>query len=81
MHSLHLNSAQVPRSNLIRQPQTLQGYLAHKKLRPPLGLPQGPRHSPTVGSYGGAISYERSTPVPPQDPLRQQESLFVTRPP
>jgi len=28
----------------------LQGYLAHKKLPTPQGLPQGPRHSPTVGS-------------------------------
>ena len=26
----------------------LQGYLAHKKQPPPLGSPQGPRHSPTV---------------------------------
>ena len=25
----------------------VQWYLAHKKLRPPLGSPQGPRHSPT----------------------------------
>ena len=25
--------------------------------------PQGPRHSPTVGSQGGAVSYERGTPV------------------
>ena len=31
---------------------------------PPLGPPQGPRHSPTVGSYGVAGSYKRGTPVP-----------------
>ena len=30
---------------------------------PPLGLPQGPRHSPSVGSSGGVVSYERGTPV------------------
>ena len=41
----------------------LQGYLAHKKPPPPLGPPQGPRHSPTVGSYGEAVSYGRGTPV------------------
>ena len=28
----------------------LQGYLAHNKLRPPPGSPQGTRHSPSVGS-------------------------------
>jgi len=28
----------------------VQGYLAHKKHRPFLGPPYGPRHSPTVGS-------------------------------
>ena len=28
----------------------LQGHLAHKKHPPSLGPPQGPRHSPTVGS-------------------------------
>ena len=28
----------------------LQGYLAHKKQPPPLGSPQGPGLSPTVGS-------------------------------
>ena len=33
--------------------------------RPPLRLPSGPRHSPAVGSLGGAVSYERDTSVPP----------------
>ena len=28
-----------------------------KKQQSPLGPPQGPRRSPTVGSYGGAVSY------------------------
>ena len=28
----------------------VQGYLAHKKLRPPLGSPLGPRYRPAVGS-------------------------------
>ena len=41
----------------------LQGYLAHKKTPTPLGHPYGPRHSPTVGSKGGAVSYERGTPA------------------
>ena len=29
----------------------------------PLGPPEDPRHSPTIGSYEGAVSYERGTPV------------------
>jgi len=41
----------------------IDGRLAHKKQPPPPGSPSGPRHSPTVGSYGGAVSYERGTPV------------------
>jgi len=52
----------------------LQGYLAHKKRRPPLGPPQGPRHSPTVGSYVGAVSFERGTLVltPPRVHVRRE---------
>ena len=30
---------------------------------PPLGSPYGPRHSPTVGSRGRAISHQRGNPV------------------
>ena len=33
---------------------------------PPLGPPEGPKHSPTVGAKGGAVSYERGTPVNPE---------------
>ena len=40
-----------------------QGYLAHKKPPPPIGLPQDPKQSPTVGSSGGAVSYERLLPL------------------
>ena len=29
----------------------------------PVGPPQGSRHTSFVGSYGGALSYERGTPV------------------
>ena len=35
--------------------RTVQGYLAHKKQPPPLGPPQGPRYSPTVGSAEAVI--------------------------
>jgi len=42
----------------------LQGYLAHKKHPSSLGPPYGPRHSPTVGSWEGDVSYERGAPVP-----------------
>jgi len=41
----------------------IQGYLAHKKTPTPLGPPQDPRHRPTVGSYGVAVSYTRGSPV------------------
>ena len=40
-----------------------EGYLAHKKSCPPHRTSIGPRHSPTVGTWGGAVSYERGTPV------------------
>ena len=39
----------------------MQGYLAHEKPPPPLGPPEDPGHSPTVGSQGEA--YERGTPA------------------
>jgi len=41
----------------------VQGYLAHKKTPTPLGPPQDPRHRPTVGSQGGALSYERGARI------------------
>ena len=43
--------------------RAVQGYLAHKKPPSPLGPPYEPKHGPTVGSYGVAVSYERGTPV------------------
>ena len=61
----------------------LQGYIAHKKQPPPLGPPQGPRHSPTVESWEVAVSHERGTPViPPEEAFharvfaRVAKSLF-----
>jgi hypothetical protein len=41
----------------------IQGYLAEKKTPRPLGPPQEPRHGPTEGSYGVAVSHKRGTPV------------------
>ena len=41
----------------------LQGYLAHDKTPTPLGPSYGPRHGPTIGSRGGAVSYGRGTPI------------------
>ena len=44
----------------------VQGFTEVTRLQkqpPPLGPPKGPRHGPTVESEGGAVSYERSTPV------------------
>ena len=46
-----------------RRGQGLQGHLAHKKQLPPLGPPQGRKHSSTVGSQGGTVSCERGIPV------------------
>ena len=43
--------------------EAVYGNLVHKKPSNPLGPPQDPRHRPTVGSQGGAFSYERGTPV------------------
>ena len=47
----------------------LQGYLAHKGQPPTKEPPQGPRHNPPLRSYGGAVSYERGTPVRPLETL------------
>ena len=35
----------------------IRGFLAHKTTPTHLGLPQDPRHRPTVGSQGGGGSY------------------------
>ena len=40
-----------------------QEYLAQKKQPPHKGPQKEPRHGPTVGSYGMAVSHERGTPV------------------
>ena len=41
----------------------VQGYLAHQKQPPPIGLPDDHRYSPTVVSQKGGVSYERGIPV------------------
>jgi len=43
--------------------RSIHGYLTHKKQPPPLGPPQGHRHTPTVRFCGRLVSYERGTPV------------------
>ena len=40
----------------------IQGCLAHKKLPPPSGPPQGPRHRPTVEPWEEVVSFERGNP-------------------
>jgi len=42
-------------------------YLAHKKQHPTLGLSWGPRHSPTVGSLGGAQFLMGEVPLQGRD--------------
>ena len=56
-----IRSLLPPRTNRL-PPRTVQEYLAHKKQSFHLGPRYGPRHSPTVGSYGVAVSYKRGTP-------------------
>ena len=59
----------------------LQGYLAHKKQQPPLGPPQGPRYSLTVGSLGGAVSYERGTRLGGAPGIRKSAGRGLVSPP
>ena len=49
-----------PVSHAGSRSRPIQGCLEYKKLRPPQ---EGPGHSPTVGSYGWAVCYERGTSV------------------
>ena len=49
-----------------RQLYTLQGFLVHKKHPPPQDHHGSLGIGPTVGSYGGAVSRERGTPVDPR---------------
>ena len=52
----------------------VQEYLAHKKQPPSLEPPHGPRHSPTAGSQGGAVSDERGPPaLAPLEGLERRE--------
>jgi len=66
-------------NNMRRSQSELQGYLADKKPSPPLAPPQEPRHGPTAGSYGVAVSYKRGTPVPPPAVWRALEVLCCER--
>ena len=38
-------------------------YLAHNEMPIAAGQPYDPKHSPTVGPQGGAVSYVRGAPV------------------
>ena len=41
----------------------------------PLGSPLDAKPRPTVGSYGGAFSYERGAPVLPDDNPRSKAAI------
>ena len=43
--------------------EDLQGFIAHKKQRPSTVLQQACAQGPVVALEGGAVSYERGTPV------------------
>ena len=59
----HLDLEHQEVLHLAQQAHLVQGHLARKKLPPPLGPQYDPRHVPTVGSYGVAVSCERGTHV------------------
>jgi hypothetical protein len=44
-----------------------------RNISPSLGPPWGPRHGPTAGSYGVAVSYKRGTRVRSHTPQPQLE--------
>ena len=59
----------------------LKGHLPrviHHQVYSPQGLPEGPRRGPTGGSYGGAVSYERGTPVGGRVEGMSQHCLSIT---
>ena len=62
--TLTRSAAEPPRASCDSQyRRDIQGYLAHQKQPPSLGPPYSPRHTLTVGSQGGYVSYEKGTPV------------------
>jgi len=63
----------IPQSRVVSDKGLrLQGYLAHKETPTP---PWDPRHRPMAGSYGGAVSCKRGTPV--QQPRVQHRARFT----
>ena len=54
-------SLQAPRHQ--RQRDLYRGASLIRNRPPPQGPPEEPRHGPTVGSYGAAVSYKQGTPV------------------
>ena len=58
-----LEEPKGPKRTTLPDDYGLQGYLTHKKLPTPLGLPKGPGQSPTLGSQAAAVSYEQGDPV------------------
>ena len=63
--------AYEPQVNLKRY----RGTSLMRKCPPPLGPPWGPRHRSTVGFFGGAVSYQRGTPVCRESLLDEEEHL------
>ena len=60
--------------SLIRNsPSPRTRKLAQQKQPAPLGTPEGPRQIPTEGSQGGAVAYERGTPV--QGKMRHRDKM------
>ena len=52
-------------------------YLTHKKTPTPLGPPNEPRHGPTVGSYGVAVSHKNVAPRTVDDRSQFENNYFT----
>ena len=61
----------------MREATGLQGYLAHQKHLPPRTLQQDYPSGPRVVLGGGAVSYERGTPL--GEPLVLDETCWTTK--
>ena len=61
----------------VRGDQIVQGYLAHKNQRPPRTLHWDYAWGPTVVLGGGAVSYERGTPVSSMPFINTQETVIL----
>ena len=65
----------------MREVPLYRGTMLISNCPPPVGPPQEPRHGPTVGSYGLAISDVRGTPVLLETAARSMVHPDCVKPP